>query len=51
MSNASEVEIFFSDLTAEAQQRVLDAYGLKSPDEANWDTFPVFTLYPDPDCQ
>ncbi len=32
-----DVEIYFSDLTPEAQQRVLDAAGITDPKEANWD--------------
>lgn len=49
MNNECEIEIFYSDLTAEAQRRVLDGYGIKTPEEANWDVYPLFTLYLDPD--
>lgn len=40
------IEIYYSDLTPAAQKRLLDGYGLSDPKEANWDVFPVFTLYP-----
>ena len=40
------VEIFFEDLKEEAQKRVMEAYGYQSAEEANWDTFPLVTLYP-----
>lgn len=35
------LEIFFSNLTEEAQQRFLNAAGISKPEEANWDVFPV----------
>lgn len=31
------LEIYFSDLTEEAQQRALEAAGITDPKEANWD--------------
>ena len=37
-------EIYFSDLTEEAQKRLLEAAGLDSHKEANWDTLPVTTI-------
>jgi len=30
-------EIYFTDLTEEAQKRIMDAYHIKSPAELNWD--------------
>lgn len=36
-----EVEIMFSDLTREAQLNLLDAAGLVSPEDANWDVVPI----------
>jgi hypothetical protein len=41
-----EFEIYFDDLTPEAQQRLLVAFGIKSPDEMNWNNriFPVATV-------
>ncbi len=33
----NEFEIYFSDLTPEAQERALEAAGIKDPKEANWD--------------
>ncbi len=38
------VEIFFRDLVPEAQQAVLELHGYNSPDEANWDIYPLFIL-------
>jgi hypothetical protein len=38
------LEIYFSDLTKEAQAEVLSYYGIKSPKEMNWDTYPMFEL-------
>lgn len=35
------VELFFDDLTEEAQQRVLEAAGMSSPAEGNWDVMPL----------
>lgn len=37
------VEIYFTDLTEEAQKKVLEAAGISDPKEANWDipTFPI----------
>lgn len=43
--NEKIVDIFFADLTETAQARVLDAYGLKQPSDANWDTFPITSLH------
>ena len=42
MSN--EFELYFRDLTTEAQVRLLTAAGLKSASEANWDAFPIATV-------
>ena len=41
------ISIFFRDLKPEAQKRLLKGYGVTTPEEANWDVFPVFTLFPD----
>ena len=35
------VEIFCEDLNEEAQNAILKAHGVKTPEEANWDVFPV----------
>ena len=32
-----EFEIYFSDLNEDAQKRILDFVGAKSPKEMNWD--------------
>lgn len=41
---AGFVEIFFSDLNAETQIAVLEAAGVESAEEMNWDVFPLFDL-------
>ncbi len=40
------IDFFFSDLTPEAQQRLLDAQGLKDASEGNYDLdiIPIFVL-------
>ncbi len=38
------VEIYFHDLTEEAQEKVLAEYGVLQPDEMNWDITPLFIL-------
>lgn len=45
----NEFEIYFDDLTPEAQQRLLEAFGIESPDEMNWNDriFPVATAVKD----
>lgn len=35
------MELYFSDLTKEAQTRLLVEFGLSSEQEANWDVFPI----------
>lgn len=41
--------IMFSDLTPDAQKRVLDFLGINSPEELNYDVLPLFELAePDP---
>jgi len=42
-----ELEINFQDLTDDFQQEVLSFYGIKTPEEANIDVYPVTTLYSD----
>lgn len=37
-------EIYFSDLTEEAQRNLLDFFKLKNEMEMNWDTFPMTIL-------
>jgi hypothetical protein len=41
---AHELEIFLSDLKPEAQKKVLQFLGIKTPQEANLDVFPLFGL-------
>jgi len=38
------LEIMYDDLTEEAQKRVSEFYGEKSPDEGNYDISPLFIL-------
>ena len=38
------LEIFFHDLDEEAQQRVLELYGINSPEDMNFDVVPLFVL-------
>lgn len=40
----TKLEIYFHDLTEEAQQRVLKALGISSPEEASLDVFPLFVI-------
>ncbi len=39
-----EFELYFTDLTEKAQQELLKKAGVKSPEEMNWDVFPITTL-------
>ena len=39
-----KLEIYFQDLTPEAQNAALELYEIESPKDANWDSFPIFTL-------
>ena len=38
------LELYFSDLTPEAQARVLEFYQIESPEDLNWDVVPLVTL-------
>ena len=35
------MEIYFTDLTERAQKELLDAMGVETPEEMNWDVFPI----------
>ena len=39
-----QLEIYFQDLNPETQEAVLDLFGISFPEDANWDSFPIFTL-------
>lgn len=39
-----EFELFFSDLTEDAQKNLLEKAGLKDETQANWDVFPITTI-------
>lgn len=47
--NPIEFEIYFDDLTPETQQRLLEAFGIESAEEMNWNDriFPVATVVQD----
>ena len=38
------LELYFSDLTPEAQARVLEFYQVESEGDMNWDVVPLATL-------
>jgi hypothetical protein len=40
----NELEIYLSDLTPEAQKKVLKFLKINTPEEANLDVFPLFVL-------
>ena len=40
-----EFEIRFEDLNEDAQERILEAFGISSPKEMNWDVFPITTVF------
>ena len=42
-------EIYFKDLTQEAQKELLKYAEIADPSEANWDVFPVATIEPEND--
>lgn len=48
-----EFEIYFDDLTPEAQQRLLEAFEIESPEEMNWNDriFPVTTVVKDDELE
>lgn len=48
-SEDGPIEIFIEDLVPEVQQEVLEAMGLKTPEEGNLDVCPLFTLEIDND--
>ena len=37
-------ELYFSDLTPEAQKELLNVAGLECPEDANWDCWPIATI-------
>jgi len=43
-----DLEIYFSDLTPEAQKKVLEFYRISSPEEANLDVMPLAVI-PEPE--
>mgnify|MGYP000563041210 CR=1 FL=1 len=43
----SEIQIFFSDLKADVQSKILKAYDISGPEDMNWDVVPL-TIIPVP---
>ena len=39
-----DLEIYFDDLTEDAQRKVLELYGLDSAEDGNFDNSPLFIL-------
>lgn len=39
-----EFEIYFNDLTPDAQKAFLEFEGIASPEDGNYDTFPIATI-------
>ena len=39
-SEMNTIEIYYDDLSKEKQKEVLEAAGVNSPEDMNWDTFP-----------
>jgi len=48
---SEDLQIFFNDLTEEAQKRVLEFYKIESPEDMNWDVYPIMILPPPEDCK
>lgn len=40
-----EFELYFSDLSEDAQKRLLEAEGVSDPKELNWDVFPITSIF------
>ena len=38
------MEIYFDDLTEEAQKRLLECAGVEKPEDMNWDVFPITVI-------
>ncbi|MBI4583224.1 MAG: hypothetical protein HY717_04295 [Planctomycetes bacterium] len=45
------LEVYFSDLTPEAQARVLEFYQVESELDMNWDVLPLVTLERDDESE
>lgn len=39
-----EIEIFFDDLSTDKQKEILEAAGIESASEMNWDVIPITTV-------
>ena len=40
----TQFELYFSDLTEQAQEELCKKAGIEDPDEMNWDVFPITTI-------
>lgn len=40
-----KLEIYFSDLTKKAQDDLLECFGVDTPEEMNWDVFPLAEIH------
>lgn len=38
------IEIYFADLSQKKQKELLEAAGVNSPEEMNWDAFPLTSI-------
>lgn len=48
----TEIEIYFDDLNKEAQDKFLEAMGIKTSDEGNYEIFPIaIAPIPEPLCK
>lgn len=47
----NDIEIYFDDLNKDAQEKFLEAMGIKTSDEGNYEVFPIaVTPVPEPLC-
>lgn len=47
-NSEDDLEIYFEDLSKEAQNFLLDMYGISKPEDLNWDTVPI-AIIPKPE--
>jgi hypothetical protein len=40
-----KLDVYYADLAPHIQEWLLEAYGISSPEERNWDVFPVTQVY------
>ena len=39
-----QFELYFDDLTEQAQERLCKCAGIENPEDANWDCIPITTI-------